>query len=317
MSVSELVGGVIPPIATPLHDGRTVDVDSLLALADSLVRGGASGVFALGSTGEAVYLHDVARRQVVETLVSAHEQLPVIVGILETTAPRAVAAAANFEGLPVSAFVAAGPFFAKSSEAEIYDHFATIADNVPAPVLAYNIPSNVGYSLPLRVLARLIEDGTIVGIKDSSPDLTGLRELVTHPHPEGALYLTGSDVLFDCALAVGANGSVAGLANVAPKLFVRGLEAARAGDAAALAQVQGQINCLARLYRGTDPSAGINSAQIGSIKTALAILGVIASDQVSVPMRRSSAARRDYVASVLKEGGLLEPHYALRTLAGL
>lgn len=236
--------------------------------------------FALGSTGETVYLDDLARRQVVEALVSAHEQLPFVEGILEPTAPRIEA----------------------------------VAMAVPAPVLAYNIPSNLCYSLPLRAVARLIEDGVIAGIKDGSADLTGLRELVRSPHPQGALYLTGSDELFNCVLAVGANGSVADLANVVPELSHADWTLRMP---VILAQIQGRISCLARLYRGPDPSAGINSTQIGSIKTALALLRVIASDKVSVPMRTSSASRRDYITAVLKQARLIEPHHSLGTPVGV
>jgi 4-hydroxy-tetrahydrodipicolinate synthase len=299
-----LEGGVVPPIATPLHDDRSLDVDSLLRLAGALVGAGAAGIFALGSTGEAVYLDDPTRRLVVDALSREHSDLPVIAGILGPTANRCLAAARNLDGLRVTAFVATGPFYAKASAEEIYDHFAVIAAGVSAPLLAYNIPTNVGYELPVAVAAALIRDGVIAGIKDSSTDLAGLRSLVGQSHPERTLYLTGADGALADALSAGANGSVAGLANVAPHLFLRAIAAHRCGDAGGLAQAQSEIRCLARIYSATSSVSGLNSDQIGAIKTALVALGVIATDQVSLPMRRSSAARRDFVTSVLRECGI-------------
>jgi len=202
--------------------------------------------------------------------------------------------------------VVTAPFYARASESEVRDHFARISDSLSAPVIAYNIPSNVGYSLAAETVARLIQDGVIIGVKDSSSDLGGFRRTVDLGSTD-ALYLTGSDELLDVSLLIGANGSVAGLANVAPALFSQALHAHRAADARTVAIAQGEINALAQLYVASEPGAGINSIQIGSIKTALMLLGVIESDQLSVPMRRSGISRRGYVQTVLDQLTTLPP----------
>ena len=62
------IGGVIPPICTPLTSSGEVDLASLGELRSFLVSAGVAGLFALGSTGEAAYLTDDARRQVVRAL---------------------------------------------------------------------------------------------------------------------------------------------------------------------------------------------------------------------------------------------------------
>ena len=118
--------------------------------------------------------------------------------------------------------------------------------------------------------------------------------------PDSSDYL-----LLDCALQVGANAAVAGLANVAPAVFVQALAAHRDRDAEALAKAQAVIAGLTRLYDPTDDDSGLNATQLGSIKIALRLLGIIADDMASPPMRRSSAERTDYVRTVLIECGLL------------
>ncbi len=301
---STLKGGVTPPIATPLHDNGELDVESLLALREHLRAGGVSGVFALGSIGEAVYLTDAIRRQVVATLRSAGDDLPLLVGLVEPTASRVIDAATRMADLGADAFVVTAPFYANNSESEIYDHYVAIAEATDVPVLAYNIPPNVRRPLPRQVSSRLIADGVIIGIKDSSDDVEEMRSLVSAPHPDAALYLTGSDFVFADTLAAGANGSVAGLANVAPELFVRGISAHVSGDASTLAATQKQIDVLVGLYKPDAADSGANSTQLGSIKSALALLGVISSDAVTRPMRRSSPARLEYIRSVLADVGL-------------
>jgi len=146
----------------------------------------------------------------------------------------------------------------------------------------------------------------IIGIKDSSPDLVGFRELIAvTPAESTRLYFTGSDALLDCALQIGANGAVAGLANVAPEAFVDAIAAHREGDVMALRRAQHTISLLTKLYRPTEVTSGTNSTQLGSIKTALRLQGVIADDAVSAPMRRSSQARVDFVRGVLAGAGTL------------
>lgn len=304
------IGGVVPPVCTPLTASGEVDLASLADLRSYLIRAGVAGLFALGSTGEAAYLTNENRRQVVRALsqpaADGRDPLALLVGIVEPTADRVIDALHWLDLTNVDAVVVTGPFYANNSDSEIIAHFERIAANSPLPLIAYNIPVNVGYSLPSAVLRELLRREVVCGIKDSAPDLGSLRRLVLSlDRTDDVLLFTGSDLLLDCALQVGANAAVAGLANVAPAVFVQALEAHRSHDAEALAKAQAVISALTRLYDPTDDDCGLNSTQLGSIKTALRLLGIIADDMVSAPMRRPSAERVGYVRTVLIECGLL------------
>lgn len=308
-ALERCIGGVVPPMCTPLTEAGAVDAHSLLQLRRRLVDGGVAGLFALGSTGEASYLTNAARREVVELLgpLAAADEVPLLVGVAEPTAERVVEAASVLISADVDVLVATGPFYAAASSREIVTHFETIARSVNVPVLAYNIPSNVGYELPVAVVVDLVERGVVAGIKDSSTNLTGLRQLVLAGGGRSdAAYFSGSDGLLDAALQIGANGSVAGLANVAPELFVAALRAHRDADPGQLADAQRRIVTLTDLYTTSDPGTGLNSTQLGSIKTALKLQGVISTDQVSVPMQRSSLDKTEDVSRILADAGVLD-----------
>ena len=299
--LAQCIGGVVPPMATPLSDNGSIDETSLLRLRDRLVQGGVAGIFALGSTGEASYLSNTSRRRVVDVLTTDDRpSVPLLVGIVEPTTIRVVEAAHALLNPNVDVVVATGPFYAAASAREITHHFEHVARAVARPLLAYNIPSNVGYDLPAEVLVDLIERGVVAGIKDSSANLAGFRRVVIAGSPASDIaYFSGSDGLLDAALHIGANGSVAGLANVAPELFVQAVSAHRSGDLAALATAQNRIVTLTGLYTIADEGAGLNSTQLGSIKTALKLQGVIDSDQLSAPMQRSSASKTEAVRQTL------------------
>lgn len=303
--VARCIGGIVPPIATPLTEEGQVDEASLLRLRNHLLRGGASGLFAIGSTGEGAYLTDAKARQVVRALSDVKRGEALFLGLVERTAERVVDLADRLLTDEVDAVVVTGPFYARASDAEILAHFEHVAACVPRPVLAYNIPVNVGYELPTPVIIDLLDRGVIAGLKDTSTGTEGLREVVTAARPgDPHAYFTGSDAGLEQALAVGANGAVAGLANLVPALFVEAIRGHRQGDGHVVSRAQERIRHLTRLYDPTGRESGINSTQLGSIKTALKLMGLIATDQVSWPMRRSSPARIDYVRSVLNESGI-------------
>jgi len=302
-------GGVVPPISTPLGPDGRVDADSLRRLRTWLVDGGVRGIFALGSTGEASYLTETSRRQVVETLAAVKGAEALLVGVVDTTTGRVLEAIENLVDDRVDAIVATAPFYANVSSREVLRHFELVASASPVPVMAYNIPSNVGYALSAALMGQLLIEGAVVGIKDSSPDLTAFRQMTTaveglNPEP---LLFTGSDALLDCALDAGANGAVPGLSNVAPELFVQALATHRSGDRVGLRKIMQQLGNLVRLYLPSEPDPGPNALGVGAIKTALMLQGVIEDDTLSAPMTPVSEARRRYVRSVLEQAGRLVP----------
>jgi 4-hydroxy-tetrahydrodipicolinate synthase len=308
-ALTQCLGGVVPPISTPLTPDGRVDQASLLRLRRWLLDGGVSGIFALGSTGEASYLTAAKRARVVETLATAKESEALLVGVLDTTTARVLEAIDDLVDDRTDAIVATAPFYANVSSREVLRHFELVASASPVPVMAYNIPSNVGYALSAALMGQLLIEGAVVGIKDSSPDLTAFRQMATavegmNPEP---LLFTGSDALLDCALDAGANGAVPGLSNVAPELFVQALATHRSGDRIALRKIMQQLGNLVRLYLPSEPDPGPNALGVGAIKTALMLQGVIEDDTLSAPMTPVSEARRRYVRSVLEQTGRLVP----------
>ena len=102
------------------------------------------------------------------------------------------------------------------------------------PVIAYDLPVGVHTKLPADVVLDLAADGVLAGLKDSSGDLAGFRTVVSgardRPGITGFSVLTGSELIVDAALAIGADGAVPGLGNVDPHGYVRLDRLFRAGD---------------------------------------------------------------------------------------
>ena len=303
--------GVVPPVCTPLTPDRGVDVRSLVRLVDHLVEAGVDGLFVLGSSSEAAYLTDDQRRLVVETVVGhVAGALPVLAGAIDMTTPRVLDHVRSVSAAGADAVVVTAPFYTRTHPSEISRHFRLVASGSPVPVVAYDLPDSVHSKLPPGLVLELAADGVLAGLKDSSGDLASFRAVVTgrreHPGISGFSVLTGSELLVDSALAMGADGAVPGLANVDPDGYVRLDRFCRAGDWERARAEQERLCVLFGMVAAGDPvRMGGSSAGLGAFKAALYLRGVIDCPVTADPQIPLSEDEVERVGKFLAGAGLL------------
>jgi 4-hydroxy-tetrahydrodipicolinate synthase len=300
--------GVVPPIVTPLTAERTVDVASLERLVEHLLAAGVDGVFALGSSGETVFLSDDQRDRALEVIVkTVGGAVPVLAGCIEPSTQRVIDRTAAAVRLGVEAVVTTAPFYAIVGPHEIERHFRAVAAATPVPVFAYDIPVCVHTKLSVELLTRLAADGVLAGVKDSSGDDVAFRQLcLAVRDAEEFSLLTGHEVVVDAMMLAGASGSVPGLGNVDPEGYVRLHRACVAGDWQAARREQDRLTQLFRIVDAADPATSAGATRgVGAFKTALTLLGIIESNTVSLPLRNLDAQETSRVRAELELAGLL------------
>jgi 4-hydroxy-tetrahydrodipicolinate synthase len=303
--------GVVPPTITPLTPEGAVDTASLERLVSRLLEAGVDGIFALGSSGETVFLTDEARDQVLEvTVKTVGGQVPVLAGCIEPTTPRVLARTSAAERLGADAVVVTAPFYAIVGPHEVERHLRAVASATDLPVLAYDLPQCVHTKLSGALLAQLAAEGVLAGVKDSSGDDVAFRQLVLALRdraPEADFsVLTGHEVVVDGMMLAGASGSVPGLGNVDPDGYVRLHQACLAGDWESARREQDRLTRLFRIVDAADPATTAGATRgVGAFKTALTLLGVIDSNAVSLPMRPLDDVETERVRAQLVESGLL------------
>jgi 4-hydroxy-tetrahydrodipicolinate synthase len=303
--------GVVPPVCTPLTPEGEVDVPSLLRLVDHLVGAGVDALFVLGSTSEVAFLTDRQRRLVVAS-VTGHVggQVPVLAGAIDMTTARVLDHIESVTSAGAEAVVVTAPFYTRTHPAEIARHYRRLAAHSPVPVIAYDIPTAVHTKLPGDVVLDLAAEGVLAGLKDSSGDLAAFREVVTgartRPGITGFSVLTGSELLVDAALALGAHGAVPGLANVDPEGYLRLDRLFRAGERAGALAEQERLCALFGMVNVGDPARmGAGSSALGAFKAALHLRGVIACPATAEPQVQLSPQEVERVGEFLKAAGLL------------
>ena len=228
----EAPAGIVCALVTPFRKDGGVDGPALRELIDFQAERGVDALFVLGTTGEGVLLDAAERRSVTEaaaTLLRGRLPLVVHCGAADTLTTAALARHAEQVGAVASAAVV--PFFFRYADADLYRHFATVAEAAPEiGHYLYENPERVGYSAGVRLVARLVDQiPGILGVKDTGDSVGKLGQYLASPGTPIQVY-TGSNLTVLPALVMGARGAVSALANAVPELLVAINSAWCAGD---------------------------------------------------------------------------------------
>lgn len=259
---SRALAGVLAPVATPFRTDEALDLDAFGANVRAHLDAGLHGVVVAGSTGEAALLDDEERVRLVamaRTLVPDERWLVAGTGGESTrqTVRRCRQAAA--EGADAALVVAPHYYTAAMTADALRAHYARVADESPVPVLLYNMPKYMHFSLDPALVGELAEHPNVVGMKDSSGDAALLGRYLESRSPAFTV-LTGSGGGLHGALAGGAAGGILAVALFAPALALEVLERWRADDAAASAAAQARLAPLARDVVGALGVPGVKAA---------------------------------------------------------
>lgn len=289
--------GIIPAMVTPLTEDDKVNEAALRKLTNYLIDGGVHGVFAVGSQGEFWALDPDEKKHIWEVVVEeANGRTLVYGGTAGVTTRESVKLTRMAEEAGVDAVSVLTPYFLSPTEDELYDHFKAIADAVSIPVLLYGNPARTGVKLSPKLVGRLAEIDNIVGMKDSSGDLTLTMQYIQDTPDDFAL-LMGRDTLIFTGLLSGATGAIAATGNVCPDLVASIYEHFIAGDYEAAKQAQDALAPLRIAFSwGTFPVV---------IKEALNLMGMGAGP-ARAPVGPMSPDQRERLRDVLIQMNVLE-----------
>jgi 4-hydroxy-tetrahydrodipicolinate synthase len=210
-----------------------------------MISGGISGILAFGSNGEFYMLEEAEMEAVLKVIVDQVKgRIPVYMGIGAIRTSKCVRLARMGRKMGAQGVSVLQPMFLKPTEEELFAHFAAIAGAVSGfPVLLYNNPGRTGYPISQTLAEKLAHSvPNIVGMKDSSGDLTETMEYIRRNRDTGFKVLMGKDTLVYPALEIGAAGAICTTANYAPALVCSIYEKFIAGEKAEALELQYRLN---------------------------------------------------------------------------
>ncbi len=298
--------GVVPPMITPLSAPDTLDAAGLERLINHILAAEVSGLFILGTTGEAPALSYRLREELIgQTCRLVRGRVPVFVGVTDTTCRECVRLASKAADAGADAVVLAPPYYFPASQTEIGDFIAQVASESPLPVLLYNAPSNTRHVLEPETVRRLADSPNIAGLKDSGFNMIYFHTLVWmfRDRPDFTL-LVGPEELTAEAVLLGGHGGMCGGSNFWPYLYVDLYKAAAAGKLAEVNRLHQRVMQISATVYQVAP--GEPSSYLRGLKCAVSLMG-ICGDLLAEPVPPYPPGQREEVRRHLVAAGLLEP----------
>jgi 4-hydroxy-tetrahydrodipicolinate synthase len=287
--VSRLTG-YAPALPTPFHPSGTIDFESFEAFCELQIHEGATALVVCGTTGEAPTLSPQEQRELIGIAAKiARSRIPVIAGAGSNSTRQAIQLTRDAEAAGADAILSVVPYYNKPTQAGLYEHFRAVAASTGLPVLLYDVPARTVCGLSDETIARLVEQGRTVGLKDATGDLARRARLVPLVGSEFRL-LSGDDATAPAFIAQGGHGCISVTSNVVPRLCRAVFLASREGEIARARQLANSIAELtAVLFRETNPAP---------VKYALSLLGLMA-PALRLPLVMPSEATQSEIAAVL------------------
>ncbi len=285
------LSGVLPPITTPFHAGE-VALDRLKENFQKWNRTGLSGYLVLGSNGEAVYLNDKEKIEIVGT---ARESIPASKTMMVGTGMESTRETIEFTNRCAQmgadcALVVTPSYFKGSMKPQIlHDHFVAVAESSKIGILLYNVTQFTGINMEPELVAKLSEHPNILGIKDSTGNIGQLSEII-HLSQKGFAVFVGNAPVFFPALCVGAVGGILAVANAAPEECVEVFNLAREGKFVEARDLQ---------YRMTPFAKGVTTKYgIGGLKMRMDLAGYFGGDP-RPPLKKHGPEAREELKQLL------------------
>jgi 4-hydroxy-tetrahydrodipicolinate synthase len=240
------LAGIFTPNMVPLTRAGEIDESELRRYVDWLIARGIHGIYPNGSTGEFTRFTPEERRRIVQIVCDeVRGRIPVLAGAAEANVRETIIACERYLEYGARAVAIVSPFYYKLSAGAVYEYFREIAINSPIDVTLYNIPLFAS-SIDVLTVQRLAELPRVVGIKDSSGDVSHMLRMmhaVESSRPEFAFF-TGWDAALVPMLAMGCHGATLASSGIVPEVTGRVYELAAAHDFQAARQLQMKLTQL-------------------------------------------------------------------------
>ena len=285
--LNEKFTGVGVALVTPFTEEGQVDYQALGDMVNYVIEGGVDYIVALGTTAETPTLYNSERAVI--AMYTAHKingRVPLVMGCGGNSTSEVLDQLREFDLRAADAILCVTPYYNKPSQEGLYQHFKTIAEHSPLPIILYNIPGRTGVNMTAETTLRLAREiPKIIGIKEASGNLEQMQQIIDN-RPEGFLVLAGDDGIAIELMERGGDGVISVAANVFPKRFMASINLAKQRNYTAAREAWATANmdeAVEALFAEGNP--------VGA-KCALSVMGKIG-PTMRLPLIPGTAALRE------------------------
>lgn len=290
--------GIYAPVATPFRDGK-IAYDHLSENIDFLLSSKLEGIVVMGSNGEFVSLTEAEKLEMIRFCCKKVDgRKKVMVGIGSNCMDETLRLADESAAQLADAVLVVTPYYYKNAmtDSALETYYVEVAEHAKLPLAIYNMPANTGVNTSASLLARLSKHRNIVGVKDTSGNITQIAETIRDAEKDFSVF-AGNWAFFLASLFLGAKGATLALANILPNECARLMELyeqKKYDEARAVSQKLMLLNAAITAKYG-----------IAGLKTAMEMIGLFGGEPRR-PLQVLSDAARVEIRQIMQNAGVIE-----------
>ena len=279
-------------MVTPFQADGKLDEPTLRKLVQRQINEGINFLVPCGTTGESPTLSRQEHVRVVEiTVEESHGKVPVLAGAGGYNTAEVIELARDCHKAGAQGLLSVTPYYNKPTQEGLYQHFKSIAEAVPLPIMLYSVQGRTGVNIEPSTVARLAQIENIIGVKEASGNIAQIANVI-HDVPEDFLVLSGDDLMTLPVIALGGKGVISVTSNQIPRQMSDITRYALAGDYARARAIQ-------RRYMPLFRANFIESNPI-PVKWGMSLMGLLA-PVYRLPLVPPSAATKKQIEDSLAE----------------
>ncbi|MGL5296587.1 MAG: 4-hydroxy-tetrahydrodipicolinate synthase [Culicoidibacterales bacterium] len=194
-----------------------IDYEKLTELLEWHIASGTSAIIICGTTGESATMTEDEKKEVIAfTVAHVNKRIPVIAGTGANNTAQVITMSQYCEKIGVDGLLIVTPYYNKTTDDGLYQHYKVIAQSVTLPIILYNVPSRTGMNMNPQVVVELAKISNIVGIKEASGNISQVAEIAAQCGEDFDIY-SGNDDQIIPILSLGGKGVISVVANILPK----------------------------------------------------------------------------------------------------
>ena len=283
-------------IVTPFTADNKINYDKLAELIEFQIANKTDSIIICGTTGEGSTLdHDEHAEAIRFAVEVTNKRIPVIAGTGSNDTAYAVKLSNEAEKAGVDALLSVTPYYNKTSQKGLIEHFNYIADRVSVPIILYNVPSRTGVDIKPETYLELSKHNRIVATKEASGNISAIAKTISLCGDALDVY-SGNDDQVTALMSLGGKGSISVLSNILPEVAHNIAAKYLEGDHAESARLQLEyLDLCNNLFIDVNPIP---------VKEAMNMMGMNVGD-CRLPLYRMSDDAREVLRKSLAKHGLV------------
>lgn len=282
-------------LVLPMFEDGSIDYEGYKRQVQRMIDGGVKALLVNGTTGEpaTIDIEDEFELTKITVEMAKGTGVKVIVGAGSNYTAQAIRKAKFNAEAGADANLVVTPYYNKTSQRGLIEHYKAVAAASDLPLIMYNVPGRTGMKISVDTVVELAKVPNIVAMKDATDDIAYAMEVLTRTKDMDFYLYSGCDDNILPFIAAGGKGVISVLSNLYPRETEMFAQAALKGDLELARKMAYDLNDVSKyLFIDVNPIMP---------KAALKHMGVIESDMLRQPLIPTTEENKKLLFDAMKE----------------